>query len=488
MNASCAIKEEPHSTLFDTSVIQSKLSLGSYKPATFVHCEPSSQNGQSAPPKKISSPKDVNVTFRQRRLTMNKPNIREQGEELETGETATQKESASTSVRSGTLKKRASVLYSSEMDEGEEAHSNSMPMNSEEGHPGDLENLSNQNMHPPFPSHIVGTYSCHGIEPHPYAIYVVPDEEDVEETVLKKTPPNSFLSRMFGTYSTPQYTGSSNRSKKKKKKHTGQTRIITVTEKKINQDRGMVIYPYGNSSGCSKRSNQRTALFGAYDGHGEQGEYLAEYTMHALCEKLCLHPAYSKKENDTSVVAAAFLETFRTIDEELKEIDILNPAHSGSTACVVLLQDMKVWVANVGDSRAVLARKGESCEGISSNHNVAITPQGLCVIELTKDQNACDEKEKKRILKSGGFVTPPQGEGLPARIWLDEQCTQIGLAMSRSIGDHALKGVGVIVDPVVQEYELTDNDQVFSNLHLDILTHNPFIDHSYLIVFHNSFS
>eukprot|EP01083_Nonionella_stella_P110219 322356_1 len=55
----------------------------------------------------------------------------------------------------------------------------------------------------------------------------------------------------------------------------------------------------------------------------------------------------------------------------------------------------------------------------------------------------------------------PQEEGLPARIWLDEQCSQIGLAMSRSIGDHALKDVGVIAEPKVYEYKIGDNDEFF---------------------------
>ena len=451
MSLAHTIREEQQSS-FHNSAIRSKSSFVPYRPATHVQCEPSSPKEWPTPKKKVSSPKDVNVTFRQRRLTMNKTNAREKGEQLETGQTS-QKQTVSTSKRS-----RATVLYSSEMDEGEDTHAYSVQSDVEQKHPDDLDNSSNKNVNPPFPSFKVGTYSCHGVEPHPYAVHVVPDDkDDIEESVLRKPPSSSFLSRMFGTYSTPQYTSTNSRSKKKKK----QIEIITLTEKKINQDRGMVVYPYGSSTA----SDQRTALFGAYDGHGEQGEYLAEYTMHALSEKLCLHPAYSEKENGTSMVADAFLESFRAIDEELKEIDILDPTHSGSTACVVLLQDMKVWVANVGDSRAVLARKGKPHENISSKHNITLTPQGLCVIEWTKDQNASDEKEKERILKSGGFVTPPQGEGLPARIWLDEQCTQIGLAMSRSIGDHALKDVGVIVDPVVQEYELTENDQVFSYLH-----------------------
>lgn len=38
---------------------------------------------------------------------------------------------------------------------------------------------------------------------------------------------------------------------------------------------------------------------------------------------------------------------------------------------------------------------------------------------------------------------------------------QVGLAVSRSIGDHIVKGVGVTAEPVVSEYELDDQDQFF---------------------------
>ena len=49
-------------------------------------------------------------------------------------------------------------------------------------------------------------------------------------------------------------------------------------------------------------------------------------------------------------------------------------------------------------------------------------------------------------------------ERLSARVWLDCNYSQIGLAMSRSLGDHVVKSVGVIATPVVTECKLKDND------------------------------
>mmetsp|Transcript_24060 Transcript_24060/g.58902 ORF Transcript_24060/g.58902 Transcript_24060/m.58902 type:complete len:137 (+) Transcript_24060:526-936(+) len=63
-----------------------------------------------------------------------------------------------------------------------------------------------------------------------------------------------------------------------------------------------------------------------------------------------------------------------------------------------------------------------------------------------------------RIEKMGGFVTPPPEPGLSARVWLDVDCTQIGLAMARSLGDHAVKPIGVIAEPVVTIHDVRPED------------------------------
>ena len=56
-------------------------------------------------------------------------------------------------------------------------------------------------------------------------------------------------------------------------------------------------------------------------------------------------------------------------------------------------------------------------------------------------------------------MCPPQEEGLSARVYLDPDFTMIGLAMGRSIGDHAVKSVGVIADPEVLEFDVDPADQ-----------------------------
>jgi len=56
-------------------------------------------------------------------------------------------------------------------------------------------------------------------------------------------------------------------------------------------------------------------------------------------------------------------------------------------------------------------------------------------------------------------VSPPPEPGLSARVWLDAEMTQIGLAMARSLGDRAVKDIGVIPEPEVRQRDIQPEDQ-----------------------------
>lgn len=230
---------------------------------------------------------------------------------------------------------------------------------------------------PPFPPSIVGTYSCHGIEP-------AYDEVDRSDVVVAK----------------------------------------------INQDRGCVAHPYGGDS--------RQALFAAYDGHGEMGELVSGYAMHEIQHRLENHDSFIPD------IEEAFKEVFVEVDESLKSQPSIDCMYSGTTAVVVLMRGSRLYIANCGDSRAVMAQKNRDGMIVAKN--------------LSEDQNPNNPQEQARIEKSGGFVSPPPEPGLSARVWLDKDFTQIGLAMGRSIGDHAVSPVGVIAEPEVTHHDITKDD------------------------------
>lgn len=58
---------------------------------------------------------------------------------------------------------------------------------------------------------------------------------------------------------------------------------------------------------------------------------------------------------------------------------------SGSTAVVAMLRGNQLYVANAGDSRATICRKGEG-------------------VAVTKDHKPDDPEEEKRVIKAGGKV------------------------------------------------------------------------------------
>lgn len=111
---------------------------------------------------------------------------------------------------------------------------------------------------------------------------------------------------------------------------------------------------------------------------------------------------------------------------------------SGSTFISLLLIKNKLYVANVGDSRAIIAQK---------SHDFF---SRWTAVPLSVDHKPDVQKETERIISKGGRVDPIKdftGKKYgPSRVWLkNEDCP--GLAMSRSIGDQLAKSVGVTWEP-----------------------------------------
>ncbi|GLC42801.1 hypothetical protein PLESTB_001419300 [Pleodorina starrii] len=99
----------------------------------------------------------------------------------------------------------------------------------------------------------------------------------------------------------------------------------------------------------------------------------------------------------------------------------------GSTALVALVGTRKVWLANCGDSRAVLCRAGKA-------------------IQLTDDHKPEREDEAERVEKAGGQVL----------FWNGHRVMGV-LAMSRAIGDHGLRPY-IIPEPEVSVVCRRDDD------------------------------
>jgi len=194
---------------------------------------------------------------------------------------------------------------------------------------------------------------------------------------------------------------------------------------KINQDRGLALWPF--------RDEEDDALWGVYDGHGRIGQEVSEYVIQTL-------PKVVKEMMDSSDDMGKILkEAYVDVDTSLAQH--VDASVSGTTAVTCFMRKNHMWLANSGDSRAIIVRKKKAGVGFTS-------------LDLTEDQKPDTPAEMRRILQMGGHVTPAGANGSPSRVWHNLR----GLAMARSIGDHAAATVGVIAEPEITEYDVTAED------------------------------
>lgn len=159
---------------------------------------------------------------------------------------------------------------------------------------------------------------------------------------------------------------------------------------------------------------------------------------------------------DSTEVKEQLDKSFTHVTDGLYKNSGINLRFSGSTCVSVLIVGNKVFCANVGDSRATLARRKEITTGGQAGQFKMVG------IPLNRDHKADEPDEQSRILNAGGRVAAyrdMQGNPLgPARVWhLHEDIP--GLAMSRSFGDAAAAEVGVNAIPEITEMNLVEADK-----------------------------
>jgi len=195
--------------------------------------------------------------------------------------------------------------------------------------------------------------------------------------------------------------------------------------------------------------------FGVFDGHGgAQVSELAAKQLHknilAQFRQKQVQPA-SRDEKIKAAVREAFAGTDKEILglSERKKFD-----QSGSTALVALLHGnpklgtaLRLVLAHVGDSRAVLCRAGQA-------------------VAVTEDHKPDRLDEKKRIERAGGLVLNVRGawriaaQANPRGSSKASRREYQGLAMTRSLGDLCFKQPTALssADPEVKIMPITDKD------------------------------
>ncbi|XP_047195554.1 integrin-linked kinase-associated serine/threonine phosphatase 2C isoform X2 [Hippoglossus stenolepis] len=184
--------------------------------------------------------------------------------------------------------------------------------------------------------------------------------------------------------------------------------------------------------------SSRVSYFAVFDGHAgaRASRFAAEHLHHNLANKF---PSSELRdsENVDKLIKKCLLDTFRQTDDDfLKKASSQKPAwKDGSTATCVLVVDDMVYVANLGDSRAVLCRMEAAADGQRRSVTLA----------LSKEHNPTMYEERMRIQRAGGTVRDGRVLGV--------------LEVSRSIGDGQYKRCGVISSPDLRRCQLTANDR-----------------------------
>lgn len=145
--------------------------------------------------------------------------------------------------------------------------------------------------------------------------------------------------------------------------------------------------------------------YAVFDGHG--GSDIVEYVKQNM--RGILINLINNKETLQLNEDDILYQGLKTIVEKLPTSVA---KHQGTTAILVLRRANEMWVANVGDSRAIISLT----DGNS--------------IQLTDDHKPNREDEYRRITSQGGFVAP-SFKGDVYRV-------NASLAVSRSIGDLSL--------------------------------------------------
>ena len=153
--------------------------------------------------------------------------------------------------------------------------------------------------------------------------------------------------------------------------------------KETNEDKIIVVNQIKKPASSKMKTWPKISYFGIFDGHGGEGcsDFLKNNFLNYLLEN----------KNFPIDIKLSLTETFEKIEEEffkqkcsgtLEESD-----RSGSCALVALIFDNKIYIANIGDSRAIMSSNG-----------------GTKIKALTNDHKPNNPKEFERAIKNGSKV------------------------------------------------------------------------------------
>lgn len=284
---------------------------------------------------------------------------------------------------------------------------------------------------------------------------------------------------------------------------------------KPNQDSLIISSVFGDH-------NLSQSFFGVFDGHGIDGHYCSRYVKENLPRNLLNELVlirYTTEEDEEEIIKDILLNAHLVTNEDMHEDKRFDDTLSGTTSISILIRRNKIYVSNVGDSRALIlsvesdeendlinigkkelseslipisissAKTEDTSEAIPNsistdnseniaNHNCN-SPQ-LVPRALSSDQTPYRKDERERIKSTGARVLTieqvdgyepihenwdesvmnddSEKNGNPPRVWSANHNFP-GAAFTRSLGDAFAKSCGVIAAPEFTIQKLTKKDK-----------------------------
>ncbi|KAK9266709.1 hypothetical protein L1049_007362 [Liquidambar formosana] len=175
-----------------------------------------------------------------------------------------------------------------------------------------------------------------------------------------------------------------------------------------------------------------SAFYGVFDGHGgpEAAAYVKKNVVKLFFEDVNFPQTYEVDDGFPEEVMNSLRKAFLMADSALAD-DCSVSSSSGTTVLTALILGSLLMVANAGDCRAVLCRKGEA-------------------IEMSQDHRPSYPSERRRVEELGGFIDDGYLNGV--------------LSVTRALGDWDMKfprgsASPLIAEPEFRQVILTEDDE-----------------------------
>ncbi|XP_047316027.1 probable protein phosphatase 2C 43 [Impatiens glandulifera] len=202
-----------------------------------------------------------------------------------------------------------------------------------------------------------------------------------------------------------------------------------------NEDEHIRMDDLSSSMGYLFGCKLPSSFYAVFDGHGgsDASTYLKENSMKFFFENIDLPQTCQINEDFLKKLDECHRKAFLSADQALSD-ERVSPSSCGTTALTALILGRLLMVANAGDSRAVLSRKG-------------------LAVQLSRDHRPNNSDERERVEDLGGSVEFGYLNG--------------ELAVTRSLGDWYLKttpfgsssSAPLTAEPEIQRIMLREDDE-----------------------------